>query len=121
MANFTRGPVVIVQGDEWTHDVATNGPEGLWIVASANGRRDEVKANKALIAAAFNAATEVEEMGYDGQEAIEMLPALIKSVNRLVASHKDFMWASKNNEIPDLKWSQEIEDECTTLLGNLYE
>ena len=53
MSKHTPGPWYIVEGDEWTTDIATNTPEqGIWTVASANKRRDEYKANMRLIAAA---------------------------------------------------------------------
>lgn len=49
----TPGPWFVVQGDEWTSDIATETPEqGIWTVASANKRRDEFDANKRLIASA---------------------------------------------------------------------
>lgn len=57
-AAHTPGPWLIRQGDEWTHDVVTLEGENIdgeplyWNVASASGRRDEVKANLRLIAAA---------------------------------------------------------------------
>lgn len=58
MSAHTPGPWLIREGDEWTHDVVTlegvntEGDPMYWTVASANGRRDEVKANVRLIAAA---------------------------------------------------------------------
>ena len=38
----------------------------------------EARANASLIAAAFNAATEVEDMGFNGLEAIKVLAALLR-------------------------------------------
>lgn len=58
MSGHTPGPWIIREGDEWTHDVVTHhgelpdGSPNAWNVASINGRRDEAKANLALIAAA---------------------------------------------------------------------
>lgn len=47
---FTRGPWYITEGDEWTHDIHTNKEgEGKWTVASCNGLREEVVANKQLV------------------------------------------------------------------------
>lgn len=47
----TPGPWLVVNGDEWTSDVATDDPiGGLWNVASANTRRDAWQANRAAIA-----------------------------------------------------------------------
>ena len=41
----------------------------------------ETKANASLIAAAFNAATEAEDMGYDGLEAVRALPELLRELS----------------------------------------
>ena len=45
--------------------------------------RDEVLANANLIVAAFNAATTAEDMGYDGQAAVEALPELLRALWRV--------------------------------------
>lgn len=58
MSGHTPGPWVIVQGDEWTTDIATvegdlpDGSPSHWTVASVNRRRDEWEQNRRLIAAA---------------------------------------------------------------------
>jgi len=56
----TPGPWLIRQGDEWTNSIVTlegkntEGEDMHWEVASYNLRRDEAKANAALIAAAWD-------------------------------------------------------------------
>lgn len=73
---FTRGPV------QDTYGTVTNDKNR--IIAEVhrsqrpilNGR--ERGANASLIAAAFNAATEVEDMGYNGLEAVRALPEILK-------------------------------------------
>lgn len=71
MSGYTKGPWIIRKGDEWTNDIVTHhgelpdGSPNAWNVATVNGRRDEAKANLALIAAApdlLEAAEKVIEM-----------------------------------------------------------
>lgn len=58
MSKHTKGPWVIVRGDEWTTDIATvegelpDGRPAHWNVASVNKQRDEWEHNRRLIAAA---------------------------------------------------------------------
>ncbi|WP_154081304.1 hypothetical protein [Stenotrophomonas hibiscicola] len=58
MNKHTKGPWVIVRGDEWTTDIATvegelpDGRPAHWNVASVNKQRDEWEYNRRLIAAA---------------------------------------------------------------------
>ena len=47
--------------------------------------REEVLANAHLIAHAFNAATTAEDMGYDGQAAVEALPELLGKLSGLTS------------------------------------
>ncbi len=66
----TPGPWHVIKGDEWTSGIATDTPEqGVWEVASANKRRDEFEANKALIAAAPD-LLEVLELAFDACSAL---------------------------------------------------
>jgi hypothetical protein len=53
MSKHTPGPWHVIEGDEWTSNIATDTPEqGIWTVADANSRRAEFKANRYLIASA---------------------------------------------------------------------
>jgi len=83
MADFTRGPVEVVS--EWKEEL---GVDHIWIgpkdwhtricrVVTYQGEVDQQYANASLIAAAFNSATKVEEMNFDGQKAIEELPNMV--------------------------------------------
>jgi len=47
------------------------------------------EANARLIAAAFNAATAVEALGYDGQDAIEKLPEMVEALAAFVGIAAD--------------------------------
>lgn len=84
---FTRGPVkkegtcVYALNAKGTNIFFIN-VQGGW--NNKNGGKvsirtslDELEDNAALIAAAFNAATAVQDMGYNGQKAVEVLPELI--------------------------------------------
>ena len=46
--------------------------------------REEILANADLIVAAFNAATTAENIGYDGQAAVEALPELLRVLHLYV-------------------------------------
>lgn len=81
----TPGPWLIRQGDKWTSDVVTDdlplpdGTPAFWNVASANRRRDEVKANLHLIAAApdlLEALVQIVD-GADKNQAAIATPILI--------------------------------------------
>lgn len=63
MSKHTAGPWHVVEGDEWTSDIATGEPNTMLVrtVASVNNRRDEAKANKHLIAAAPDLLEALEE------------------------------------------------------------
>ena len=86
----TPGPWHVIEGDEWTSDIATNTPEqGIWTVASANKRRDEFEANKRLIAAApeLLAACEkaLDEIGDDSPLypiTMQLAAAITKATGR---------------------------------------
>lgn len=43
------------------------------------------EANAALVAAAFTAATTAEDMGYDGQAAVEALPELLRALDEIAS------------------------------------
>jgi len=86
MTKFTMG--------EWKYDGITEDDRShAWLVKlpvggeiSVEGRTDEeADANARLIAAAFNAATKLEALGYDGQAAIEGMVEAYKALKGLIA------------------------------------
>ena len=50
------------------------------LICGVRGERAVAEPNSELIATAFNAATAAEDMGYDGQAAVEKLPELLALV-----------------------------------------
>lgn len=81
MANFTRGPVRYqpVEGEEHlAGEIITINNDPICRMYGVEVR--EFDGNVATIVNAFNSATKAEEMGFDGQKAIEMLPELIKAM-----------------------------------------
>lgn len=89
---FTKGPVSVEYdnsdcsaGGKWFNV----GPAKVHESYNCGPEREAVwRANANLIAAAFNAATEMEELGYDGQKAIEALPEFAKT---LVSVRADYV------------------------------
>ena len=79
---FTRAPVQI--GGYTIYSVSN----GDAIATALERGRDPrmIEANASLIAAAFNAATEIEDVGYDGLEAMR---ALVKMIELLVVIRHD--------------------------------
>jgi len=63
----------------------------IMTVEEAYGKRTQavVDAQARLVAAAGNAATQVEQLGYDGQAAIETLPELLDALKLLVEMEND--------------------------------
>lgn len=84
---FTRGPAETKQwaDNHWTVQ------SGIKVIATlVSGETPyqpdyaELAANAALQAAAHNAATTVEDMGFNGQAAVEALPKLLDAADRLI-------------------------------------
>ena len=69
----------ILVGDWWVAEVQNDVEDGTSIV---------VEANASLIAAAFNAATEVEDMGYNGLEAVKALPEILQALDFVIAQYE---------------------------------
>ena len=80
----TPGPWIVTEGDEWTSDVHTEDESnGKRTVASCNTHRDEVDANKRLIAAAPELLEALQQceliMGHGGgmQDTVDRARAAI--------------------------------------------
>lgn len=90
----TPGPWEIVNGDEWTTDIATSdgeyedGRKRHWNVASVNRRRDEWEANRRLIAAAPDLLQALKRLvarvdpDYTEVETLEAKAAIDKALGR---------------------------------------
>lgn len=54
---------------------------------------------------------------------LEAAQRLADALNRLAASHKDFLWCASQTppRVPDLEWSQEIEDAARAALAEWKE
>ena len=80
---FTRGQ--FETGIKHPSRIILNGLRGRIVAFTCDPRDEgtesvEEKANASLIAAAFNAATEVEDMGYDGMEAVKAVPEMVAAL-----------------------------------------
>jgi len=91
MANFTRGPALIHERSQEYGSCSDDGMReysvsySVMLTGRKQGQTYEYSnlcyvhkmEDAGLIAAAFNSATKVEEMGFDGQKAIEELPNMV--------------------------------------------
>ena len=78
---FTRGEVTHLNHlSNREHRIGIYTDTGYYTLAETNREFKEWKENASLIAAAFTAATEVEDMGYDGMEAVRLLAELLTHV-----------------------------------------
>lgn len=78
----TRGPVRIVEargsrGELCYHNLVDSCARSILMVPAWEG---DGKVNADLIAAAFNAATAAQDMGFDPIGAVEALPTLLETV-----------------------------------------
>lgn len=60
-----------------------------------------------------------QQQEYAIQRRLEAAQRLADALNRLAASHKDFLWCASQTppRVPDLEWSQEIEDAARAALA----
>jgi hypothetical protein len=112
---FTRGEFEI--GIKHPSRIILNGLRGRVVAFTCDPRDEgtesiEEKANASLIAAAFNAATEVEDMGYNGLEAVRALRQIVE-VLRALAFWQDEL----KRKFPDIVWRNA--DDARALLARL--
>ncbi len=74
---FTRGPCKAIDGTCF-YRPKPGQLRSVPIVSPIRTRNEEARANAELYAAAHNAATAAEDMGYDGLVAVEKLPKLLE-------------------------------------------
>lgn len=75
---FTRGPCKIVPGTSVVTPSIAPIDSGPQIAMTMFPDEHDCLADAYLIRAALNAATTAEDMGYDGQAAVEALPRLLE-------------------------------------------
>ncbi len=88
---FTRGKAEYFPGEGNYVSLATDKAGGVqvdkwWVAEIVNdmeGGESTIKANASLIVAAFNAATEVEDIGFDGLEALKALPEMVRTLEAI--------------------------------------
>lgn len=86
---------------KWTRGPISTAEVVLYDDVKAEKEIDaEDQANVSLIAAAFNAATALEDQGYDGMETIKALPEIVEAL-RLVTYHYENVRAAEQYPTPD--------------------
>ena len=84
MGEFTKGPWRKDGPDMFGDFNILHQADSLAVAAVVSNLRQpgEVEANASLVTAAGTAATAVEALGYDGQDAIEKLPEMVEALEK---------------------------------------